>query len=263
MVPQAKSTLASVLVIAITTLTLAMTNACRNPRQSGDGAADGEPAGEPEQYSATVVRTIDDGTTRETSITREARSGEKRREEWTEQDQNRALIWRPDLGKGFLLDLDRRLFVELEIAARQVRESRAGASKTDVVSSAQNPPRVNVGDSTVQAIENYFDDTQSPTRVETRILSPVVIDGHSCRVYEQRTSFLDGHTEITRRFRADDLAGLALRIEGEAGQGAAKVTTERRDVRIEVAPDAFVVPADFKRVEKLLGAQASLPASLR
>src|SRR5688572_24821947 len=122
MVPQAKPTLHSVLLIAFTTLTLAMTNACRNPRQSGHGAADGEPAGEPEQYSATVVRTIDDGTTRETSITGEARSGEKRREEWTEQDQNRALIWRPDLGKGFLLDLDRRLFVELDIAARQMSE---------------------------------------------------------------------------------------------------------------------------------------------
>lgn len=259
MVPRAKPTLTSVLLIAFTTLTLAMTNACRNPRQSGDGAADSEPAGEPEQYSATVVRTIDDGTTRETSITGEARSGEKRREEWTEQDQNRALIWRPDLGKGFLLDLDRRLFVELDIVARQVGESQTEASKTSVV----NPPRVNAGDRTLQAIDNYFDDTQSPTRVETRILSPVVIDGHSCRVYEQRTSFLDGHTEITRRFRADDLSGLALRIECEAGQGAAKVITERRDVRIEVAPDAFVVPADFKRVEKLLGAQASLPASLR
>lgn len=242
MVPRRKSSLAWVLFIAITTLAVALTNACRNHRQLGDSEADVEPAGEPEQYSAMVVRTIDDGKTRETSITREARSGEKRREEWTEQGQNRALIWRPDLGKGFLLDLDGRAYVEMEITAGHLRESQA---------SAQDPSGLDVEDSTVQAIDRYFDDAQSPTRVQTRMLPPVVIDGHPCRVYEQRASFLDGHTEITRRFRAHDLAGLALRIEGGPEQGAARIITERRDVRIEVAPDAFVVPADFKRIERL------------
>ena len=63
--------------------------------------------------------------------------------------------------------------------------------------------------------------------------------------------FRDGHTETTRRFRARDLSGLALRVESEADQGSARVITERRDVRIEVAPDMFTVPADFKKVEKL------------
>src|SRR3981081_3998916 len=105
MVSQAKSILASTLLIAITTLAFILTNACRTSRPPGDAEADAEAAGEPEQYSATVVRTFDDGTTRETTITRESRCGDMHREEWTERDQNRALIWRPDLGKGFLLDL--------------------------------------------------------------------------------------------------------------------------------------------------------------
>lgn len=250
MVPQAKSTVASVLLIAITTLAVTLTSACRKPRQSKDGETSVEQAGEPEQYSATVIRTIYDGTTSETSVTHEARSGEQRREEWTERDQNRALIWRPDLGKSFLLDLDSRVYVELEITARHVGGSDPGAGKTGIVSSSQNASGLNVG-STVQAIDHYFDDTQPPARVETRVLPPVVIDSHSCRVYEQRTIFLDGHTEITRRFRADDLAGLPLRIDCESGEGGVRVTTERRDVRIEVATDSFVVPADFKRIERL------------
>jgi hypothetical protein len=83
------------------------------------------------------------------------------------------------------------------------------------------------------------------------MLPAVVIDGHPCRVYEQRATFLDGHTEITRRFRAEEFGGLALRIEGEAEGGTARLTTERREIRIEVAPDAFVVPADFKRIDRL------------
>lgn len=251
MVPRVKSTIASALLIAITTLSVTLTNACSKPRQSKDGETSVEQTGEPEQYSATVIRTTYDGTGSETSVTHESRSGEKRREEWTEGDHNRALIWRPDLGKTFLLDLDRRVYVEMEITARQVDGSDPGIGKTDIVSSLQNASRLNAGDGTVQAVDHYFDDTQSPARVETQILPPVVIGGHSCRVYEQRTSFLDGHTEITRRFRADDFGGLALRIEDESEKGAVRVTTERRDIRIDVAPDTFVVQADFKRIERL------------
>lgn len=62
-----------------------MTNGCRDRARPGDGDSSAEAAGEPEQYSATVVRIVEDGTRRETSISREARSGEQRRGEWTEQ----------------------------------------------------------------------------------------------------------------------------------------------------------------------------------
>jgi hypothetical protein len=250
MAQRGKASLAWVLLMAITTPGVVLTSACRNQRQPG-GEASLEPAGEPAQYSATVVRTIDDGATSEASITREVRSGEKRRQEWMERGQNRALIWRPDLGKIYLLDLDRRAYVEMEITAVNLREVQSGAGNLHDTSSAQDSHRPGVEDSTVQAIDNYFDDTPSPTRVEVRMLASVVIDGHRCGVYEQRASFLDGHTEITRRFRAQDLAGLALRIESESENGAAKVMIERRDVRIEAAPDAFVVPSDFNRVERL------------
>jgi hypothetical protein len=245
-----KSGPASWALIAVA-MSVVLTNGCRNGAGTGDGDSSAEAAGEPEQYSATVVRIVEDGTRRETNISRVARAGEQRREEWTRNGQNRALIWRPDIGKAFLLDLDKRAYVEIDITAAPVPESRAGATNPHDVSSAQKPVDLDVKDSTVQAVDQYLGDTQPPTRVETQALSPAVIDGHPCAVYEQRAIFRDGHTETTKRFRARDLSGLLLRVESEAEQGSAKVITERRDVRIEVAPDTFIVPADFKRVEKL------------
>lgn len=241
-----KSNLASLMLIVATAPAL-LTSGCGNRARTGDSSP--EAAGEPERYSATVIRIVEDGTTRETTISREARAGERRREEWTENGQNRAVIWRPDIGKAFLLDIDGRAYVEIDITAARLPQSRVGAGNPHDVS--QNPADLDVKDSTVQAIDQYFSETQPPTRIETQALSPVVIDGHACLVYRQRAIFPDGHAETTTRFRAGDLSGLLLRVESEAEQGSAKVITERRDVRIEVAPDTFIVPADFKRVEKL------------
>ncbi len=238
-------------VLIAAAMSVVLISGCRHRAQPGDGDSNTEASGEPEQYSATVVRIVEDGTTRETNISREARSGEQRREEWTQNGQNRALIWRPDIGKAFLLDLDARAYVEIDVTAAPLPESRAGASNQHDVSSTQNPADLDVKDSNVQAIDQYFSDTQPPERVETQALSPAVIDGHPCVVYQKRAIFRDGHTETTRRFRARDLSGLLLRVETEAEPGRARVITERREVRIEVAPDTFIVPADFKRVEKL------------
>jgi hypothetical protein len=247
-------------VVILVAMSVVLTNGCRNRVPPGDGDSNFEPAGEPEQYSATVVRIVEDGTSRETSVSHETRSGEKRREEWTEEGQNRALIWRPDLGKSFLLDLDGRAYVEFEITSGHLPESPTGASNPHDVFSARNAVSPEVGDRTVQAIDHDVGNTQPPTRVETRVLAPAVIDGHSCAVYEQRAIFHDGHVETTRRFRARELSGLVIRVESEAEQGSARVITERRDVRMDVAPDTFNVPADFEKVEKLLGAQSSEPA---
>src|SRR6266478_5689512 len=146
-----KSGLASWVLILVA-MPVVLTNGCRNRVLPGDSDSNLEPAGEPEQYSATVVRIIEDGTSRETSVSREARSGEKRREEWTEEGQNRALIWRPDLGKSFLLDLDGRAYVEFEITSGHLPESPTGASNPHDVSSARNAAGPDIGESTVQAI---------------------------------------------------------------------------------------------------------------
>lgn len=243
-----KPDLADVTFVAVTMLFLA-TIGCRKGARPGDG--DLEPAGEPVQYSATVVRLVEHGTIREISTSREARSGDQRRDEWTEEGRSRALIWKPDIGKAFLLDLDRRVYVEIEITPGLLPENLAGPGNPHNVSAPKNAAKADSGDGFVQSIERYFDDRQPPGQIERRVLSPVIIEGRSCAVSEQRAVFADGHAETTRSFRARDLSGLALRVECEDEQGSAKVTTERRDVRLEVAPDAFVVPADFKRAERL------------
>ncbi|HEX8183253.1 MAG TPA: hypothetical protein VF747_00835, partial [Blastocatellia bacterium] len=107
-------------------------------RRDAHPVADADPglSGEPESYSATVVRAIDDGAERELSVTRIARSGEMRREEWNERAGRRALIWRPDQGKAFLLDLDKRIYVELPLSfssgrEAEPREERGAATTSD------------------------------------------------------------------------------------------------------------------------------------
>jgi hypothetical protein len=105
-------------------------------------------------------------------------------------------------------------------------------------------------ESFAQAIDRALAESPSPEHVESRMVTVEVIDHYRCNVYEQRATFPNGHIEVTRTFRAPDLAGLALRIEVFA-EGTTKVITERRDIRLEVSPEAFIVPSDFKKVEKL------------
>jgi hypothetical protein len=218
-------------LLLIATSAITLTLACHKRGPSNEADNDTRPIGEPEQYSATIVRIVDDGTNQQTSVTREARSGEKRRQEWTEENHNHALIWRPDLGKGFLLDLDERDYVEIEITR------------------GHEPERTT--DSLVEAVDRVLDDAPSPTSVEIRALPDQMIGGYQCRVSEQRASFPDGHTETVKTFRARDLNGLAVRTETETDIRIVKVITERRDIVTEIATDAFEVPSDFKRVERL------------
>lgn len=226
-------------------LALALIQSCGNRQHAGDGNGDLEPAGEPDQYSATVSRIIENGTRREVSIIREARSGEMRRQEWIEQGGARALIWRPDLDKCFLVDLDRRVYVELPLVAPAQGLQSPGADAHSRAPSGADPD-----DGAFQAIDRVLDEPLSPVSVETRTLPDETIEGHLCKVSERRASFADGHTEITRVFRAPDLGGLALRVD-VAGAGNERVITERREIRTDVSADAFLIPAGFKRVDKI------------
>lgn len=187
-------------------------------------------AGEPENYSATVVRTIEDGDRREVVESRVCRMGEMRREEWIESNERRALISRPDLNKSFLLSLDHRLYVESSLTPE---ENHAGT------------PDENAAKEIDRAFESV-----SPDKIETLSLPDETIDGHSCRVIEKRAVFAGGLTEVSRIFLARDLAGLAIRIETESASSGIRVITERRNVQ-RVRADEFDVPVDFKRVEKL------------
>ncbi|HKY06397.1 MAG TPA: hypothetical protein VJQ56_15985 [Blastocatellia bacterium] len=215
--------------------------ACRSDPEPVEVADYEAEDSEPERYSAVVVVAVDDGQMRELSVTRVARLGDLRREEWVESGESRALILRPDLGKSYLLSLDRRLYVETDWSV----SAEPGAAS--VAQSDSAPPL------DPAAVEIAADRVAQPLDVKTLALPDQVINDYTCKVIEQRASFEGGHTEVTRSFRADRLNGLALRTEretyGEAGR--VRLITERRDLQTEVSPDLFIVPKDFKRVDKL------------
>ena len=230
-------------------LLLSLLIACRNDANKSEKEI--QPTGEPENYSATVVRTIDDGTKRETTISVEARSGEQRREEWTEGGHARALILQAADGKSFLLDLESRTYVEVDAGSEITASSQSVGATPEHFRAGQNNDAQAVPDFTALGVDHYFDDSQPPTRLETRSLPDKVVDGHNCVVFEVRATYEDGHTETTRRFIATDLSRLPLRVECESDQSNIKMITERRNVSIDVSGDLFVVPADFKKVNRL------------
>ena len=204
--------------------------------------------GEPEEYSATVVRTVEDGASRMVSVTRVARLGEMFREEWTEQGRACALILRPDLGKSFLLFPDDRTYVESEATAdarpqAEPRSSIVGQTGEGTSEQSQREASQPVGP---VEIDRAVGDAASSARVETRALPDQTVEGYNCAVSEQRAVFDDGSAEVTRSFRARELAGLALRVEVESR--GIKIITERRDIETRVPPDRFAVPADFKKI---------------
>ena len=228
------------LSLALLVLALPLANACRTRAPIANGEVELVQQSEPEEYSATIVRIVGDS---ETSVTRIARSGEMRREEWSEQGSARALISRPDMGKAFLLDLDKQIYVEMDFGTDASPQPENNSSNEATAREDESGIRPD-------ALERAFGDSPSPSRVEVRALEDQTIENQSCKVFEQRAIFDDGHTEITRLFCARDLGDLAIRIEMQS-EGGAKVITERRDVKTEVAPDQFVVPSGFKRVDRL------------
>ncbi len=192
-------------------------------------------AGEPENYSATVVRTVEAGDHSEVFESRVCRMGEVSREDWIEAGERRALIFRPDLNRSFLLSLDRRLYVETILTPEE----------NQTPSSQQNA----ISENAAKEIDRAFE-SALPDKIETLSLADETIDGHACRVIEERAAFAGGQIEVSRIFLARDLAGLALKVETESSSSRIRVVTERRHVQ-PVSADEFAVPAGFKRVERL------------
>ena len=246
-------------LISLATVAVYVCIAIACHRQSGAVDDPGsEPFGEPEQFSATIVCAVDDGVERELSVTRIFKSGNLRREEWIEQGESRALIWRPDLGKTHLLDIEGRCYVESDItpddALKVGSESTASQNPLPEVEPAgRSSASVSRDSIAAETVDRAFDHAPSPVRVENRRLADQTIDGHPCAVFERRENFAGNHTEVTTTFRARDLNGLAIRIETGLGGGTkgTKLITRWRDIRVDVPADVFSVPPEFRRVDKL------------
>jgi hypothetical protein len=236
--------------MVVLALVLLLACACGKKPPSANGNKTDEHSGEPQHYSATVVRTVLGGKRTEVRI---ARSGEMRREEWTQEGETRVIIWRPDLGRVFHLSVDRQLYVESDIDGEQQPANAprpSGHGATSAIAEGEKGPANHP-----ETVDRALGEEAGPERVETEGLPDEVVDGHTCRVLRRRASFVDGHVETALIFQARDLEGLAIRMETETegGSGRVKVITERRDIRTEVSPEQFVIPADFRRVRSLGG----------
>lgn len=168
---------------------------------------------------------------------RVARLGEMYKEEWTENGETRVIIFRPDLGKSFLLSLDTKTYIE-SATGNQSQNSENEAEATRAANE----------------VDRAFANTISPIESKTSALPDQTIDGHICKVVEHRNKLADGSSEVITSFHARDLAGLVLRVEQESlsPTGRTKIVTERRDVQTNVTRDEFDIPSGFRKVDDLM-----------
>ncbi len=210
-----------------------------------------ETTGEPETYTATIVRSIEDGEQSFVTETQVARSGDMRREEWTEKGERLALITRFDSGKSFLLKLSQQTYIETDLALNVTEKSKPTSVKGIQNSDDAEKPSPATGHqiSAMDFVEDRF--AEEPTSLETFALPDVYLASQLCKVVEKRAIFADGRTEVTKIFRAENLSRLAIRTERETSLSTQrlKVVTEWRDIKPDAAPDDFVVPVNFKKVQ--------------
>ena len=201
---------------------------------------------EPERYAADVEQRIEDGEGERLVVTRLARDGDRRREEWSEAGERFALILRYDLDKSFLLALDRQLYVEGDLATATKPEPGSAEN----LRQPSDPLRL----IDVAALAESLTE-EEPERVETQVLPDEQVDDHRCVVTEQRASFAGGRVETVRSYRAASLGGLVVKTAAEtvAPGYRSRRTVTRRQIRLEVASEEFVVPAGFKKVASLPG----------
>jgi hypothetical protein len=207
------------------------------------------PSGEPEIYTATIVRSIEDGARNEMTETRVARSGDMRREEWTEKGERLALITRFDSGKSFFLNLNKQIYTETDLALNAPEQSKTG-NAVNAANAEKTESEAGRQAAAMDFVEDNF--AEEPVKIETRALADESISNQLCKVTERRAGFADGRTEVTKSFYAEKLSGLAVKTERESfsSMHRIKVIMEWRDIKLTASADDFVVPANFKKVQR-------------
>jgi hypothetical protein len=232
--------------------TIIFTVSCRQSAKPPTTEATIASLGEPETYTATIVRSIEDGKQSELTETRVARSGDMRREEWTEKGERWALIIRFDSGKSFFLNLNKQIYTETDLALKASEKSKPGnaADRSNAVDAEKVESESSRQAAAMDFVENTF--AEEPVSLENRALVDEYIANQLCKVTERRASFADGRTEVTKMFCAENLFGLAMKTEKETVSPTyrVKVITEWRDIKLVASADDFVVPANFKKVQR-------------
>ena len=217
---------------------------CRRQGTPAAGATETSLQVEPERYAAVVEQRVEDGEGERLVVTRLARDRYRRREEWSEAGERFALILRYDLDKSFLLNLDRQLYVESDLGTATMPERGSAAPARRPADPAGLTDVAELAESLTE---------EEPERVETNVLPDEQVDDHRCVVTERRASFAGGRGETVRTWRAMSLGGLVIRSATEtvAPGYRGRSTVTRRQVRLEVEAEEFIIPAGFKKVSSL------------
>jgi hypothetical protein len=227
----------------------------RNPEPPAAAEETLLPPGEPETYTATIVHTIEDGERREITETRVARSGDMRRQEWTENGERFALITRFDAGKSFLLNLNKQIYTETEMVLQVPEKAKAksapDSTKTVAAEKAESEASRQVA--ALEFVEDNF--AEQPVGLENRVLADEYIANQLCRVTQKRATFADGRSDVMTSFRAENLFGLVMKTERESVSSThrIKMSNEWRELALVASADEFVIPANFKKVQSLYG----------
>ena len=167
-----------------------------------------ELAGEPQHYSATVVRTVEGGGRTEVRV---ARSGDMRSSEWNQDGETRVSIWRPDLGRVFLLSLERQVYVESDLGEHPQPGKVVEVTRPRV--SREQAQRAKGAGPLPEAIDRAWETSPRPTEWKRDELPEVVVDGRPCSAIRKRATFADGHLETTLMFCCARSGRPSIRVE--------------------------------------------------
>ena len=187
--------------------------------------------GEPDAWSATVVRTFDVDGVAQQSVAQFARLGDRTRTGWTEGDREFALVIRPDLGVSWTIDLSENSYTETPIGPDG---APVATGDSDPLTAQQVEAAVAAG----LAADGFV--------ARRERIGEEAIDGHKCVVYRSRLEALGGAASEATVWEASDFAGLAIRseIRSESGQ---VVRTQLKQLQRDPDPSLFELPAGVHR----------------
>lgn len=187
--------------------------------------------GEPDSWSANIVRTFVVNGQSTTSTTEFARSGDRTRIEWTEGGRRMALIIRPDLSVSWLVDVSDNSYVESPLGADG---APAPSNDPDPLSAQQVEAAIAAGspsDGFVARRERVGEEK---------------IEGHACNVYRSRVEAIDGTVTEATVWEATDFAGLAIRSEIRSASGNT-VRTDLQRLQLDPPPETFELTPGARR----------------
>ena len=194
----------------------------------------------PARYAGRLRTTLETSAgERQVSEMRIARSGAAWRQEVEPDGARQILIFQPQARAYWLLLPERRIYFESSAEARAEAESQRSAP-------VANPNGLEI----VSADEELGEEPRAARLIEQRSSSSErLLEGHPCRLDQQREQLVDGAVRVVSTWLAEDLGRLVLRSEiaTERRGERSLVRTELLEVTTQVDEDLFQIPAGYTK----------------